>query len=58
MARKINFNEDEHEIQCSECEVVFTVIWSYDGFTLGVSYCPFCGVEFDGWEEGVEKGVK
>lgn len=42
-------SEDElPDVQCSECDAVFTVIWNRSPLiTHGVEYCPFCGVEFN-----------
>jgi hypothetical protein len=38
---------DLPEVQCSECDVIFTVIWQRNGFTDGIDYCPFCGSEIE-----------
>lgn len=50
MARLIDMGfegGDEGTVQCSECDVVFQVIWHRNGYTDGVEFCPFCGDEVD-----------
>lgn len=54
MAKLISISEGDGaelpEVQCSECDVIFSVVWNNNGYTTGVEYCPFCGVEFDSSE--------
>ena len=38
-------NVDLPEVQCSECDVIFAVVWRRDGITDGIEFCPFCGSE-------------
>lgn len=50
MARMINRGEagDDMPMQeCDSCSTTFGIMWNYDGFTSGISYCPFCGEEVE-----------
>lgn len=38
---------DLPENQCSECDEIFSIMWSNDGCATGVEFCPFCGAEFE-----------
>lgn len=38
---------DLPEVQCSECDVIFSVVWRRDGITTGIEFCPFCGSEIE-----------
>lgn len=52
MAALIPFGDQDAElpeVQCSICEVVFSVVWRRDGVTEKVEFCPFCGAEC--WEK-------
>jgi hypothetical protein len=42
---------DEGTGRCSECDVVFQVVWNNNGHTDRVEFCPFCGDEFDAFDE-------
>ncbi len=46
MATKITDVGDDGEIQCSECEAIFLVVWHNNGWITTVEYCPFCGDSF------------
>lgn len=43
MTKLIPVNDEE--VQCRECEVVFTLFWQRNAWTRAVEYCPFCGEE-------------
>lgn len=36
-----------HRGRCSDCEVMFSVVWRNNGITTGIRYCPFCGAEVE-----------
>lgn len=40
-------DSDLPEVQCSECDVIFSVVWRRDGITTGIEFCPFCGSEIE-----------
>lgn len=41
----------DDEVQCSECNAVFTIIYRNDGFSK-VEFCPFCGDEVEPLTKG------
>lgn len=45
MAKLLMINEDEGELECSECGVQFTLSWVRDPTVDGIRFCPFCGEE-------------
>lgn len=54
MAQLIQFNEDG-DVECSNCEVIFSVVWHRNGWTDRVEYCPFCGDEVEEREQDKSK---
>ena len=43
-------NDDDEDVTCPHCDVVFQVTWHRNAWTVGIDYCPFCGEE---WERQV-----
>lgn len=39
--------DDDGEVRCSKCGVVFFLTWHRNPAYIAVEYCPFCGAEFD-----------
>ena len=35
------------ELQCSECEVIFSVVFRRALDVEGIEFCPFCGSEIE-----------
>ena len=46
MAHLIRVTEDG-EVRCSECDMVFIVIWYRNPVYDRIEYCPFCGDEIE-----------
>jgi hypothetical protein len=49
MAKLIDCGYDD--VQCSECDSVFMLIWSRNPVYTRVEYCPFCGDEIEGEDD-------
>lgn len=52
MAKLIELDTDDNEVQCDECESIFTIVFQRQAAEGRVEFCPFCG---DGIEEIVPK---
>ena len=39
--------DPDFEVECSECEAVYTIYWHRNPAINRVEYCPFCGCEHD-----------
>lgn len=53
MAKLILWNDQEYppESQCSECDVIFSVVWHRNPVYTRIEYCPFCGEEIEESED-------
>lgn len=54
MAQLLTFGfAENNEVQCTECEAVFMLVWRRSWEHWQVEFCPFCGesVEHDDDEE-------
>jgi rRNA maturation endonuclease Nob1 len=34
-------------IRCTNCEMIFAVVWNRNPLYDGIEFCPFCGAEDD-----------
>ena len=41
------FEINDEDVQCSECDVIFMVVFHRNAWTTHIEYCPFCGGEID-----------
>lgn len=48
-----NFGSDLPELECSECDMRFSICWQRNLVYDEPQYCPFCGDEIEEiiWEE-------
>lgn len=47
VAMAVLTNVGDDEVQCSECDVVYAVIFQRNVVYDRVEYCPFCGDEIE-----------
>ena len=46
--------DQDLEVQCSECNVIFQVIWHRDLNFNAIEFCPFCGDAVEDFERAGE----